>query len=61
MSLLELLCHVDTFCQHFLPQWEQVLRTSGQRRRHRAGQLAPSEIITILIHFHQMRFRDFKT
>jgi hypothetical protein len=61
MSLLELFCHVDTFCQQFLPQWEQILRTTGQRRRHRAGQLAPSEVITILIHFHQMRFRDFKT
>lgn len=61
MSLLELFCHVDAFCQAFLPQWAQQLHAHGQRRRRRSGQLAPSEIMTILIHFHQMRFRDFKT
>ncbi len=61
MSLLELFCHADTFCQTFLPTWEQALRTQGQRVRQRSGQLAMSEVMTIVIHFHQMRFRDFKT
>jgi hypothetical protein len=61
MSLLELFCHVDAFCQTFLPQWDQQLRAHGQRMRRRAGRLAPSEVMTILIHFHQVRFRDFKT
>ena len=31
MSLLELYCHVDTFCHTFLPQWDQQLRAHGQR------------------------------
>lgn len=61
MSLLELFCHVDTFCQSFLPTWEQELRAHGQRSRQRSGQLAMSEIMTIVVYFHQMRFRDFKT
>jgi hypothetical protein len=61
MSLLELFCHVDTFCHAFLPSWDQQLRTHGQRSRCRPSQLAMSEIMTILISFHQMRFRDFKT
>jgi transposase len=61
MSLLELFCHVDAFCETFLPHWEQMQRAQGQRTRRRAGQLALSEVITILIHFHQVRFRDFKT
>ena len=61
MRLLELFCHVDTFCHTFLPRWEQALRAQGQRVRQRAGQLAMSEIITIIVHVHQMRFRDFKT
>lgn len=61
MSLLELFCHVDTFCQAFLPQWDQELRTHGQRVRHRSGRLAMSELMTIVIYFHQSRFRDFKT
>lgn len=61
MSLLELFCHVDAFCQHFLPQWDQQLRDHGQRVRRRSGHLAMSEIMTIVIYFHQMRFRNFKT
>lgn len=61
MSLLELFCHVDAFCEQFLPQWDQQLRAHGQRVRQRSGQLAMSEIMTIVIYFHQMRFRDFKT
>ncbi len=60
MSLLELFCHVDTFCQSFLPEWDRQLRAHGQRSRQRAGQLAMSELVTILVYFHQMRFRDFK-
>ena len=61
MSLLELFCHVDTFCQSFLPHWDQELRTHGQRARRRSGQLSMSEVMTIIIYFHQMRFRDCKT
>lgn len=61
MSLLELFCDVDAFCQSFLPQWDQSLRSHGQRMRRRGGQLALSEVMTIMIHFHQVRFRDFKT
>jgi transposase len=60
-SVLELFCHVDAFCHTFLPHWEQALRNDKQRARRRAGQLAMSEVMTIVIHFHQMRFRDFKT
>ena len=61
MSLLELFCHVDDFCHTFLPHWEQALRNDQQRARRRAGQLAMREVMTIVIYFHQMRFRDFKT
>lgn len=61
MSLLELFCHVDAFCQTFVPHWDQQLRLHGQRARQRPGQLALSEIMTIVVHFHQVRFRDFKT
>lgn len=61
MSLLELFYHVDSFCQSFLPQWDRQLRIYGQRVRQRSGQLSTSEVMTIIIHFHQMRFRDFKT
>jgi hypothetical protein len=61
MSLLELFCHVDDFWKAFAPKWEQELLHSGLKQRRRSGQLCASEIMTILIFFHQMRYRDFKT
>lgn len=60
MSLLELFCRVDDFCQAFAPAWKQMLLRSGQIQRQRSGQLVESEIMTILIHFHQSYYRDFK-
>jgi hypothetical protein len=61
MSLLELFCHVDDFWQVFGHEWEQMLLEDRMKQRRRAGQLCNSEIMTILIYFHQMRYRDFKT
>ena len=60
MSLLELFCHVDDFWLVFASAWKQALFHSGQIKRQRSGQLAESEIMTILIHFHQSHYRDFK-
>ena len=59
MSLLELYCAVDTFYASFLPRWQQSRLTATHRSRNRLGTLHPSEIMTILIHFHQTRHRDF--
>ena len=61
MSLLELFCHVDDFCQGFEPVWQQSLLQQGTIKRVRQTQLSTSEIMTIVIHFHQARYRDFKT
>jgi hypothetical protein len=61
MSLLELYCHVDDFWQAFEPEWKAQRLSNGQQRRQRRGQLHESEIMTIVIYFHQQRYRDFKT
>lgn len=61
MSLLELFCDVDDFCQTFEPEWRRHLLESQHIRRKRAAQLTTSEIMTIMIHFHQSHYRDFKT
>ncbi len=61
MSLLELYCAVDDFWQAFAPYWHRQQLASGERERQRAGELSASEMMTILIHFHQARYRDFKT
>lgn len=60
MSLLELFVSVDDFCQIFLPTWEAQQLEDGSRKRLRQGQLSVSEIMTILIYFHQSQYRTFK-
>ena len=59
MSLLELFCDVDDFWRRFAPQWKASQLTTG-KLRERKGQLCPSEVMTILIHFHQSHYRTFK-
>jgi hypothetical protein len=59
MSLLELFCAVDDFWKVFMADWASWQLASGRQGR-RAGQMHPSEIMTILIHFHQTHYRDFK-
>jgi Transposase DDE domain len=59
-SLLELFVSVDDFCQVFLPAWERNLLTDGSKKRCRSGQLRISEIMTIIIYFHQSHYRNFK-
>jgi hypothetical protein len=41
-------------------EFNRAMLGSGKQRR-RAGQLCLSEIMTILIHFHQSHYRDFKS
>ena len=60
MNLVELFCHVDDFCQAFEAHWIGHQVTTGRRRRRRAGQLCLSEIMTLLIWFHQSHYRNFK-
>ena len=55
MSLLELFCDVDDFMLKFAPQWRASQVAAG-KQRDRAGQLCPSEVMIILIHFHQSHF-----
>ena len=60
MNLVELFCHVDDFCQAFEAEWIRHQLTTGCRCRRRAGRLCLSELMTLLIWFHQSHYRDFK-
>lgn len=75
MSLLELFCAVDDFCQLYeraeqsraesaLPALVDVEAAGGAaapgRQRRRAGQMCLSEVLTLCIHFHQSNYRTFK-
>jgi hypothetical protein len=61
MNLLELYCHVDEFVKSFLPEWNKHLLNENKKKRNRHSRLSPSEIITILIHFHQSHYRNIKS
>jgi hypothetical protein len=59
MSLLRLFCDVDDFWKQMEQQRQLGLPAHvGQRRRE--PELCASEIMTILIHFHQTGYRCFK-
>ena len=57
MSLTDLFCDVDRFCKIFLPIWEQKQLEDGPRKRLRKIQLSISEIMMIVILFHQSNYR----
>ena len=60
LSLEELFCFVDDFCRVFEPRWHQQSLQDGSVHRQRARRLCLSEIMTILIAFHQSAYRNFK-
>jgi transposase len=59
-SLTELFCLIDDFCQAFEPEWEKRLLADGHKKRRRAACLCLSELMTLAVLFHQLRFRQFK-
>jgi hypothetical protein len=58
MSILEVFCSVDDFWQTFVAQQPVALTAPGKHRR-RVGRMHPSELMTILIAFHQSHYRTF--
>ena len=60
MSILELFCDVDDFCQ-WLSGWEQAKLFGLTGKRGPAPRLSLSEVMTILIHFHQSHYPDLYT
>jgi hypothetical protein len=59
-SLTELFCLIDDFCRVFEPAFEQRLLAAGQKKRRRPCELSLAEQMTLLVLFHQLRFRQFK-
>jgi hypothetical protein len=60
MEIVALFCEIDDFCHHFEPAWQQHLITEGGRQRYRESRLCLSEVMTIIISFHQSGYRTFK-
>jgi hypothetical protein len=57
---VELFVAVDDFWIIFRPRWHEHLLASGERQRSRASRLSESEVMTIIILFHQSYYRNFK-
>jgi len=56
----ELFCNVDDVSQVYMPIWQRQLFSAGDMQRQRQRSLSTSAIMTILIHFRQSHYRDFK-
>lgn len=51
---------VDNFCKGFEPWYKKQLLSDGSRKRCRVGHLSLSEILTILLAYHQSGMACFK-
>ena len=59
-ALTALFCSIDDFCQTDLPLVAQKALPSPKGCRRRTRSLSESEIMTVLIAFHQSHCRNFK-
>jgi len=60
VDIVALFCDLDDFYQAFAPTWQQHLLPAPGRRRRRPSRLSPSEIMTLVIAFHDSDYRTFK-
>lgn len=60
-NLERIFVDVDDFCLLFEPAWQAHLIETGEKQRLRSSRLTNSEVMTLLIAFHQSGYRDFKT
>ena len=59
MEVETIFCFIDDFCKEFVPFYKGKLLP--KRRRTRQSIMSLSEVLTILIMFHQSHYRDFKS
>ncbi len=59
--ITELYCLMDDFCKEFEPELNKKLLSSGKRKRLRATNLSLAELMTLVVLFHQIRYRQFKS
>ena len=61
VKLIEIFCILDEFCKYLAPELKKhALDSRGKRRRNRPCLMSDSEVMTILVLFHTMRYRDLK-
>ncbi len=60
MHLTKIFYEIDEFCKRFEKQFERRLLTNGEGKRNRAFQLTLSEIMTIMVFYHESGYKTFK-
>lgn len=60
MELTELYCSIDDFWKSFKIEWDKHLIDTGKSKRGPEAEMTTSEMITIVILFHQSNYRTFK-
>jgi transposase len=60
-SLTETFCLIDDFCRQFEPAWHKRMLQTGSKKRRRKPELSLAELMTLVVLFHQLRFRQFKS
>jgi len=60
VNILPLFFEIDEFCRHFEPIWNKYLLARNCKKRNRRRTLALSEVMTILVLFHQSGYRNLK-
>jgi hypothetical protein len=60
MHLVEIFYETDEFCKQFKKQFKGKLLSNGKNKRNRAFQLSLSEIMTIMICYHESGYKTFK-
>jgi hypothetical protein len=58
MDIVTLFCDLDEFCVTFEPAWRRQLL--GTKQRQRPSTMHLSEVLTILVWFHRIGYREFK-
>ncbi len=60
-DITELYWLMDDFCKKFEPILNAQLLTDGAKQRIRATSLSLAELMTLVVLFHQIRYRQFKS
>jgi Transposase DDE domain len=60
MDIVTIFCDIDDFCRHLLTARYPQLAAPAPARQHRPVCLSLSEVMTILVFFHDSHYRTFK-
>lgn len=61
MDILPLFCEIDDFCKIFEKVWRTRQLADGKQRRNRQTRLSQSEVMTILVLYHQSGYKNLKS